>query len=58
MLLVRRPVLFLDAQELEEMHGSARARIDESLSSKASAESVVGESGSSESSDVSPEAKA
>lgn len=40
------------------MHGSARARIDESLSSEASAESVVGESGSSESSDASPEAKA
>ena len=38
-----------DAQELEEMHGSARARIDES---------VGGESGSSESSDASPEAKA
>ena len=47
-----------DAQELEEMHGSARARIDESLSSEASAESVVGESGSLESSDASPEAKA
>lgn len=47
-----------DAQELEEMHGSARARIDESLSSEASAESVVGESGSSESSDASPEEKA
>ena len=45
-----------DAQELEEMHGSAR--IDESLSSEASAESVVGESGSSESSDASPEEKA
>ena len=47
-----------DAQELEEMHGSARARIDESLSSEPSAESVGGESGSSESSDAFPEAKA
>lgn len=48
-----------DAQELEEMHGAARRTVDVSLGSVvSSAESVVGESGSSESSDASPEAKA
>ena len=48
-----------DAQELEEMHGAARRTVDVSLGSVVSAaESVVGEPGSSESSDASPEAKA
>ena len=48
-----------DAQELEEMHGAARRTVDVPLGSVvSSAESVVGESGSSESSDASPEAKA
>lgn len=48
-----------DAQELEEMHGAARRAVDVSLGSEgSSAESVGGESGSSESSDASPEAKA
>lgn len=48
-----------DAQELEEMHGAARRTVDVSLGSVVSSvEPVVGESGSSESSDASPEAKA
>lgn len=48
-----------DAQELEEMHGAARRTMDVSLGSVVSSvESVVGESGSSQSSDASPEAKA
>ena len=41
------------------MHGAARRTVDVPLGSVvSSAESVVGESGSSESSDASPEAKA